>query len=276
MTSAKIYDEQILKLKNAGVIIQDTEIAHKVLANVGYFRICQYLFSFFLEPSFNEIELETLYDTYEFDRKLRLLLLEYLEKIEISLRLKIAYQHSTSYGEFGYMNRNHFGSRHNNKALFANIKRQLASVSKNSPLRLYPENKIPLTVVIELFTFGSLSKFFSDMMKKDKKAIDKEYFGVGYLQLESWLICLTSLRNKCAHYSKLYHTALNKVPKSFKNITFESTLFDYLRLIEYFLQNQSQWLNFVNSLEILINEHSGSINLKHIGFPINWKAHMNQ
>lgn len=61
--------------------------------------------------------------------------------------------------------------------------------------RYYKDGKIPLYAVIELFSFGMLSKFYSNMQSADKKAIAKIDFNVGYTYLESWLESISFVRN---------------------------------------------------------------------------------
>lgn len=76
-----------------------------------------------------------------------------------------------------------------------------------------------------------LSYFYKDMLTEDKKAIAEE-LGTKPRLLESWLRCLTDLRNKCAHYSRLYYwlfPAMPVIPKEI-SITSDRKLFTQLRL----------------------------------------------
>ena len=52
---------------------------------------------------------------------------------------------------------------------------------------------------IEVFSFGTLSKFYKNMKNVDKKVVAKS-FGIGYTYLESWLESISYVRNICAHY----------------------------------------------------------------------------
>ena len=52
---------------------------------------------------------------------------------------------------------------------------------------------------------GMLSYFYRGMKNKDKATIAQSLYGVNYQTLESWLRCMTDLRNRCAHYSRIYY-----------------------------------------------------------------------
>lgn len=53
---------------------------------------------------------------------------------------------------------------------------------------------MPIYALVEVFSFGTLSKFYKNMLNRDKKAIAKS-FGIGYTYLESWLESISYVRN---------------------------------------------------------------------------------
>ena len=106
------HEDQINLLKNRGLIIPDKDRAYRYLENVGYFRLTGYMYHLqandgshhFKEGiSFNDIILH-----YEFDKNLRVLVMEYLERIEVSLRAKLTDVYSTVHGFFWYNNQDLF------------------------------------------------------------------------------------------------------------------------------------------------------------------------
>ena len=52
----------------------------------------------------------------------------------------------------------------------------------------------PLWVIMELFSFGALNTFYSDMKVEDKRAIAESAFDLPYRCVENWLNCLSELR----------------------------------------------------------------------------------
>ena len=74
---------------------------------------------------------------------------------------------------------------------------------------------MPIYALVEVFSFGTLSKFYKNMKNGDKKIVAKS-FGVGYTYLESWLESIVYVRNICAHYGRLYNAKLAKTPILYK------------------------------------------------------------
>lgn len=79
------------------------------------------------------------------------------------------------------------------------------------------DGKFPLWVAVELFTLGNTSQFYSQMKTADKKVIARSISYITqtectYSQLESCLRCLTTLRNKCAHFGRIYYSRFKWFP----------------------------------------------------------------
>ena len=70
----------------------------------------------------------------------------------------------------------------NNQEIHRNSKAPFVKNFKEN----YEGGKLPIYALVEVFSFGTLSKFYKNMLNRDKKAIAKS-FGVGYTYLESWL-----------------------------------------------------------------------------------------
>ncbi len=133
----------------------------------------------------------------------------------------------------------------------------------------------PLWVIIEYFSMGMISYFYADMPNHDKSALAGQLYGVNYQILESWLRCLTDLRNKCAHYSRLYYwifPALPKMPASEKHIP-TRRLFAQLYMLKQLYPHSSKWnTNFVKPLSKLIKKYKPYISVRHLDFPYRWKS----
>jgi abortive infection bacteriophage resistance protein len=136
----------------------------------------------------------------------------------------------------------------------------------------YEDGKIPLYAVIELFSFGMLSKFYSNMQNADKKAIAKIDFNVGYAYLESWLESISFVRNICAHYGRLYNVNLVKRPMlydQYKTIS-NYRIFSVILCFKHLIDDKGLWLTFKTELEALVDKYKNSINLECVGFPEAW------
>ena len=129
-------------------------------------------------------------------------------------------------------------------------------------------------VIIEFFSMGTLSYLYADLLTPDKKQIASTSFNTSADCLQSWLRCLTDLRNRCAHYSRLYYWIFSAVPKTPQNApyTFDRKLFSQILMLKYLYPDKSNWISSVYiSIETLVDEYLPDISLKHIGFPENWK-----
>ena len=133
----------------------------------------------------------------------------------------------------------------------------------------------PVWVIVELFTFGMLSRFFADMPRADKKALSKTLFNENEQNIESWLYCCNSLRNICAHYGRLYFRIFSAVPRNFPSEykQQERRLFASVYMLKNLYPSQEKWNNEIMAqLEALIDQYNEDIDLEHIGFPENWKT----
>lgn len=132
----------------------------------------------------------------------------------------------------------------------------------------------PIWVVIELFSFGMLSKTYGNLILEDKKAIAKECFNINYQLLESWIKHLSYIRNICAHYGRLYNKKMAITPmihNKYKNDMLAlNKVFTTILAIKELTKNITEWNIFRIQLETLICEYKDVIDLELIGFPSNW------
>lgn len=274
------YEEQIHKIRSRGCLIDDETYAKNILKQINYYRLTAYFLPYkeSEDKYISGTSFETMYRTYEFDRKLRKLLLGTVEEIEIMLRSQISYYHAHTYGALGYKRKDVFNPRHKHEKFLDEIKSDIAH-NRNQPSVKHHQDKydgnFPIWVIIELFTIGQLSFFYTDMIRADKKAIARNLYHTTDSNLESWLKCLTELRNYCAHYSRLYNSNFASRPATPKDFpyTLNRKVFDYILVLKFLYYDQNNWANnFVIELQTLIEEYLDSIELKRIGFPDDWKS----
>ncbi|BCN28771.1 hypothetical protein bsdtb5_00660 [Anaeromicropila herbilytica] len=126
--------------------------------------------------------------------------------------------------------------------------------------------------LIEVFSFGTLSKFFKNMKNADKKAVAAT-FGVGYTYFESWIESIAYVRNMCAHYGRLYNAKLSKTPILYKEYTQagigNNRIFGLLLCTRILLRYDSHWNLYVDKIALLFDKYE-NIDIKTMGFPENW------
>ena len=138
----------------------------------------------------------------------------------------------------------------------------------------YAGGMLPIYALVEVFSFGTLSKFYKNMKNPDKKAIAKS-FGIGYTYLESWLESISYVRNICAHYGRLYNAKLSKTPMLYKEYSEagigNNRIFGVLLCLKHILKNDNHWNMFVDKIEILFDKYE-NVDITTMGFKENWKA----
>lgn len=271
------FEKQIKILQGRGLIIPNEEKAVNFLKGVNYYRLSGYTLSLKKDDKFLKgVTIDTVYNLYEFDRKLRVLIMSALENIEIALRTHISYFLAHKYGARGYLNPDNF-----NNAMFhiQVLGHLIADIDRAHELFVDHHKEkynghFPIWVSIELLSFGNLSKLFSNMKNDDKKILSKEYYKVPYYYVSSWLRLLSIVRNICAHYGRLYNKKINVQPKLSTEDTklgIDTTrIFVAIFVMKKLFTDKSAWNSFFTNLKALIEQYS-DINLKLIGFSDNWE-----
>lgn len=216
-----IYGKQIERLKQYGMIINNYDFAKKFLKNHEYYRLSGFCHLFMQNDKFiRNITFEDIVDIYEFDRALRILILEYLYKIEIKLKSIISYYLADVYGALSYLDYNNFVSRKFHKSFINTAEREIGrSDEKFIEHHIKSKNSVfPIWVVFEVLSFGTISKFYKNMKTIDKKNISKLYFNnIDYLYIENWVNVLSNFRNLCAHNSRLYNRKIKHTSIKYDN-----------------------------------------------------------
>lgn len=185
----KTINEQINILKNKNLDIKDLVNAKLLLTNNNYYYLINGYKDLFIDKT-NKKEtflkgtnLEEIYNLYEFDRKIRIIFLEYILLIERKIDTYIAYEFSKNYGYKNYLIPNNFNYINKNKELidkFLNdINLEISHQYKNSNKMIVhyldTYNYIPLWVLVRVLSFGKVSKFYSFMKDKEQNVISRKF-----------------------------------------------------------------------------------------------------
>lgn len=95
--------------------------------------------------------------------------------------------------------------------------------------------------------------------------------------LTNWIHCLTVLRNKCAHYMRLYYTVFTVQPRISTYVLSckYHKLYSYISVAKQIYPDKTKWeRGFFNELSSLIYQYSDDITLSHIGFPVDWEQQL--
>lgn len=273
-------EEQVANLQNLGLIIESEEDARAMLNDVSYFRLIK-AFSLGLKPKsgrYNEgVTFNQIVDLYIFNCNFRQILFPVIERIEVNLRCRISNYFSNTYGVLGYEDANNFQTPAYHQEFLDDIKQEIKRNAKSPFVRNFQQNyvdgKIPMYALVELFSFGTLSKFFKNMKNFDKKAVALTYH-VGYTYLESWIESIAYVRNLCAHYGRLYNAKLAKTPMLYKQYNQRgignNRIFGVLLCISHLVPHDDHWEIFVETVDSLIKKYD-SVKVETVGFPSDWK-----
>lgn len=207
----KSFDEQIDLLIERGMLVKDRDRAKRYLAHLNYYRLAAYWLPFEQDHPTHQFKPGTDFDLilehYIFDRELRLLVMDAIERVEVSLRTRWAYHLAHTYGPHAHLQRDLFKPTWNHAEHINNLKE---TVSRSSELFVkhfskYEEELPPLWVICEIMTLGQLSKWYANLQKsRDRNAIAHVY-NLDEVNLTSFLHHLSIVRNTCAHHARLWN-----------------------------------------------------------------------
>ena len=115
MKSPKTYEEQVKIIKRKGFIVDDDEACESFLKQANYYRLSAYFLPFRNADGkyFENINFNRIKRIYEFDGRIRNLIFECIETIELYLRTQLSYYCGHAYGALGYLNPDIYNERHN-------------------------------------------------------------------------------------------------------------------------------------------------------------------
>lgn len=258
---AKSNQEHLQTWQDRGLIIPDLARADRYLSFIGYYRLSAYTIPFqqiVTTPStvLHQFKANTTFDDvlnlYIFDRELRLLVMDAIERIEVAIRAQICNVLCHLCNDaFWYTDEQHFNYGYAHMRLLASIERQLLDeksrlerdekaidqrksvsqadkdalkdkVRKENFLRhylsKYDSPKLPPSwMMIEMLTWGELSHLYVGLKSNQTKKQIAQNLGLHAEVMESWLKSLNDVRNICAHHSRLWnkeHGRSIKIPTS--------------------------------------------------------------
>lgn len=213
-------EEQAQRLQDRGLVADREELIRRLSA-VSYYRLSGYLFPFREVESDNfktGTELRIVWDRYCFDRRLRVLLLDAIERVEVAVRTQLVYHFSKARGAFGHINETNLPKL--KVAEYIEWRTSLIEETQRSKeafkehfFKKYGDchQNLPIWIVSELMSMGSMLTFFKGVEKNIQDQV-ADYFRMPDEQLLSWLRSLYATRNICAHHSRLWNRILGYAP----------------------------------------------------------------
>jgi abortive infection bacteriophage resistance protein len=287
--TALTITQQIDLLKSRGLIIADESKSEEVLSSVSYYRLRAYTYPFQdnSDPDHKfrpGITWEKVIDTYNFDRTLRHFTFQALERIEIAIRTQIIYNFSLTYGSHWFEDASLFINKDYHlddlKDLDKEIDRSNERFIKHYKNKYDDPSRPPSWMSLEVTSFGLLSKFFENLKNcEEKKKVARNFKLNNPRILESWIHALSTVRNICAHHSRLWNREFATSPVIPRN-TMDIFLADLtinpnksyfvLSIIAYILNATGQNHTFKKQIIGLL-DHYPDIDIDQMGFPEDWE-----
>lgn len=301
----KTYQEQIELLKSRGMIFGDEVKAEKRLAAISYYWLSAYMFPFKkkvngkITDTFKDgTTWEDVYSLYVFDRKLRLLVFDAIERIEVSVRCQIVYYLSHKYGSHwqdnptifkGPITRKLSNGKTQTIDVFDEIQRHISDQLKNNRAELFiqhyantydmPKNP-PSWMCIEIMYFNHLSRICNYLKQRSDVSSISSFFDLPPKTFNSWLHTINYVRNICAHHARLWNRNFHIVPEklgfsrhrvwiSNPSTVQRGRVYYFLCMVNYILQTINPNTTFSARLKNLIGQYNPP--LQAMGFPTNWE-----
>lgn len=211
-------DEKIKLLKERGLIFEDEDSAKHSIEHIWYFRLSGYC-KFFQDKDtnifFDWVRFQEILDLYVFDRKLRLLTLDAIEKIEISFKANMIDILSKEFWVFWYLNTELFFLKsekfQKNYDDFIKIVEEKQEYSSSlfvkDYFKKYDEKYLPSWMLFEDLTIGEVFNIYYMLDKTVQQKIANKY-DVNFQDLVNRNQLIRNVRNIAAHHGRLWNRKL--------------------------------------------------------------------
>jgi abortive infection bacteriophage resistance protein len=309
---------QVELLKRRGLCIQNEARAESFLRAVSFFRLSPYMRPFQqpedIEHRFRDgSQFRQLTRLYDFDRRLRLLTMDAIERIEVAARAAISNHMGPVHGCHWYISPQMFHPAFDHQRLLTSLSIKQSNAtrdyqreceridrlhaddkrksilkrhrSKESYARHYPVTYadpplMPGWAMLEELTLGDLSHLYKGLARDSDKKVIAKSLGLAAPLMQSWLHTLTTIRNMCAHHSRMWNRELGIRPKLPRKATFlwpghlfkpgpHTRIFSALCILNHLMHQVSPHARWNQRLYQLVHEFP-DVSLKAMGFPADW------
>lgn len=238
-------ENQLRKLESSGVSIPNQDTGIRLLRAVGYYRLTGYLYPF--RESETRVDddgrsrvnvlgayragtsIDDAVALIDFDRRLRMLVLEGIERIEVSLRMQIGYTLGRQ-SPFAHLDAHQFvsaftdpgtdpdtgapvPSRHEALVIRTHERQNGSDESFVAHFRQKYDGQMPIWALTEIMEFGHLSRMYAGLKNSLATEIAATYGAPSKRIMGSWIASLNYVRNVSAHHARLFNRKLVSAPK---------------------------------------------------------------
>ena len=281
-------------MKGRGLAFADEAFALHWLETAGYFRLTGYGLHFRERDASGELtenfipgtRFEDLVKLYEFDRHLRLLILDAVERFEVAFRTRLNNTMAAKHGPHWFMNDALFSKKAgpDGKLLFDHSEfLEAAKKHQQTPfikkyLATYDDPPYPpCWMLAETITFGTWSRAYGMLVDNQDQKPVSDAFRLSVREMASFSQAITDLRNKCAHQSRVWDSHFGSGPRKKGNlskaISDNSRLYAQIAALVYCLWTAEPDNRWLDRLGELIDSYPGT-SLGLMGFPSDWEERL--
>jgi abortive infection bacteriophage resistance protein len=294
--SALNIEDQLAKLIRMGLLVADEGMAKRQLAGIGYYRFSGYTYPFRVQPDRRRFKsgtrIEQVIRIYDFDRELRLLVNDAVERCEIAIRASFVNETALELGAHWFLDQRHFKASYP----FTTVRRKMEDsvgirFDRATNSKVYPTSHSetfishyytkygdpdipPIWMTAEMLSFGVLSRLFSCFSDQGIRREIAKPFGIHLSVFQQWLQSLSYLRNLCAHHSRLWNRVFSvppKIAKVHRNLIAKPDRFYAFAVVVFeLLKSIAPDTKWGTQLGELLDKYP-EVDLAAMGFPSNWK-----
>lgn len=275
-------------MMSRGLLVFDAVNAERYLRTIGYFRLSAYMYPLLMAPKSRKLfkvgaSFRQVMMLYRFDKKLRLLMFNEIEKIEVAVRSTMVNTVCELTGDrFWITNPVHFSD----PGKFANTMRLIDRELRGSHEEFiadfrdaYTDPYPPCWILAEILPFGYMTNIYCNLKDKRLKKKVSQQFGLQVPPFESWMTKLYVMRNACAHHSRVWNkqNAMRvTIPNRFTRpwitlVTDPFRVYFDLCIIKYLLDVVSPGNDMLAKMRWLMVNFP-EIDLRAMGFPQGWET----
>lgn len=279
------YDQQVTILRQRGMHVDDEESAKFYLQHLNYYRLSAYWLPFEISHNPHQFHPGTRFEDalnlYVFDRSLRLLALDAIERIEVSVRSQWAYHLAHQHGPHAHLDISLAANParwHSDSLKLTQEVQRSDEVFIRHLRATYSETLPPVWAVCEVMSLGLLSRWYGNLKPMPTRRAIASIYGLDQKVLGSWLHHLALVRNISAHHGRLWNrefTITPLLPRA-KPASLKSQfqpasrkLYNALVIILHCMDVVSPNHSWRDRLLTLLDEHK--IPVADMGFPAHWE-----
>lgn len=281
----------VANLQDKGLCIRDANRAADYIHNIGYFRLKAYFYPLYREPKSKHLfkegsTFDRVMNMYRFDRKLRLLLFNEIEKIEVAFRSTMANIVSDVLSDIFWMtNGNYFKDASHFETSFNQIQYEYEHSKEEFIIHFknkYSDDFPPAWMIAEILPLGNLCHIYMNLKSSKAKKRVAKYFGLQAPVFASWMLVLGNLRNMCCHHSRTWNRELaintadpqvTDYPWIDASKTSPKRIYYRICMIKYLLFTISPCNRFKEKLTALIAQYP-TVDIGAVGFPADWASEL--